>query len=153
MNLVTLVYLVMFFFGIFFLLIFLIMHFRYRKELYSYPEPKRHPIISILVPAFNEQESLEETIDSLMSLDYPSGKKEIIIINDGSSDGTLGIAQRMAERYKNVSVINKKNSGKAKSLNIGVSRAKGSDWLKNKLSFSGDLFSTNKELTEPSSLK
>jgi len=125
MDFFTGIYLMMFFFGIFFLMIFVLMHNRNRAELFSYPEPKRFPSISILVPAYNEEENLENTIDALLKAKYPKGKKEIIILNDGSKDGTEKIANRLAKEHKEVKVLNKKNSGKADSLNRGLKIAKG----------------------------
>mgnify|MGYP001605292238 CR=1 FL=1 len=125
MNFVTLIYLIMFFFGIFFLVVFLILHFRYRKQLYDYPIPKKFPNVSFLVPAYNEEKNLEDTVNALMDVDYPNGKKEIIIINDGSKDNTLKIAKNLEKKYKEVRVLDKLNSGKANSLNFALKIAKG----------------------------
>jgi biofilm PGA synthesis N-glycosyltransferase PgaC len=51
------------------------------------------PLISILVPCFNEEETIEETIQHLSGIYYP--KKEIIAVNDGSTDDTFKILQRL----------------------------------------------------------
>ncbi len=125
MNLTTLIYLAIFFFGIFFLTIFLVLHNRYKKELFSSPQIKKYLSISFLVPAYNEEETIEDTIKSLVNLDYPQNKKEIIIINDGSIDKTLEIAKKLERKYSIVRVLNKKNSGKANSLNEAIKIAKG----------------------------
>jgi len=125
MNFITGLYLVMFFFGIFFLLMFVIMHYRYRKFLYDYPVPKKFPFISFIVPAYNEENSLRETVVCLINIQYPKGKKEIIIVNDGSKDNTLKIAKELEKKYSVVKVLNKINSGKANSLNEAIKITKG----------------------------
>ena len=125
MNPTTLIYLAMFFFGIFFLMIFLVLHLRYKKVLFSSPKIKKYFSVSFLVPAYNEEETLENTVESLIDLDYPKDKKEIIIINDGSKDRTLEIAKKLEKKYSEVRVLNKENSGKANSLNEAIKIAKG----------------------------
>ena len=82
---------------------------------------QRFPLISILIPAYNEEKVIEKTIESALEIDYP--KKEIIIIDDGSTDKTLLIARRF--RRDNVKVLHKENSGKATALNYGINFAKG----------------------------
>ena len=51
------------------------------------------PLVSIIIPAFNEEKTLAKTIDSVLGLNYPENKLEIIIVNDGSKDDTLKIAK------------------------------------------------------------
>ncbi|MDO8509026.1 MAG: glycosyltransferase family 2 protein [Nanoarchaeota archaeon] len=106
-------------------MIFLVLHNRYYSYLFKSPEIKNYPSISFLVPAYNEQDSLEETIKSLIEIEYPASKKEIIIINDGSTDNTLKIAKSLQKKYSNILVLDKKNSGKANSLNEALKIAKG----------------------------
>jgi len=113
----VLIYLIVFFFGFFFLIIFLLLHYRYKKLLNNFPLPSRYPSITFLVPAYNEEENIENTIRSLIKVEYPKNKKKIIIINDGSKDKTLEIAKRLEEEFEEVFVLNKSNSGKANSLN------------------------------------
>jgi biofilm PGA synthesis N-glycosyltransferase PgaC len=88
--------------------------------------PKNHgyePKISVIVPAFNEEKNIGKCIDSLLSADYPKEKLEIIVIDDGSEDGTLRIAKKYEK--KGVKAFHKENSGKANSLNYGIERASG----------------------------
>jgi len=82
---------------------------------------QRFPLISILIPAFNEEKVIGKTIESALEIDYP--KKEVIIIDDGSTDKTLLIAKRF--QRDNVKVLHKENSGKATALNYGINFAKG----------------------------
>ncbi len=83
------------------------------------PTLSEYPGVSILVPCFNESLVAEETISFLMKQNYPTF--EIIAINDGSSDDTAEILDRLAERYENVRVIQfKENQGKAMALRAGA---------------------------------
>src|SRR3989344_3826955 len=125
MNLLTQIYIAMFFFGIFFIVIFIITHRRYYKLLYKSPPLTKCPYVSFLVPAYNEEKSLEDTINSLIEIEYPKDKKEIIIINDGSKDNTLKIAKSLAKKYHQIKVLDKDNSGKADSLNKAIKIARG----------------------------
>lgn len=89
--------------------------------------PKRAPVtiypgLSILVAAYNEQDSILGTIESIAQQHYP-GALEVIVINDGSTDET----QRRLEglKYPWLTVVDlQHNLGKAKALNIGLATAK-----------------------------
>jgi cellulose synthase/poly-beta-1,6-N-acetylglucosamine synthase-like glycosyltransferase len=78
---------------------------------------------SLLVPAHNEERVLNETLETLLCLDYPSELFEVIVINDGSSDQTERIAMRLQKKYSNLKVFNIPNSkggkGKGMALNVG----------------------------------
>ena len=75
--------------------------------------------VSILIPAYNEEENIESSIRSVLKNDYPL--KEIIVINDGSIDGTLKVAEKMQVLYpKEIKIINIMNSGKFNALNVGI---------------------------------
>lgn len=115
----------MFFFGIFFIIIFIIIHKRYYNYLYKSPPIKRYPSVSFLVPAYNEEDSIKETVEAIIKIEYPKNKKEIILINDGSKDDTLKIAKSLAKKYREVKILDKPNSGKADSLNQAIKIAKG----------------------------
>ncbi|MBN1299703.1 MAG: glycosyltransferase [Melioribacteraceae bacterium] len=83
-----------------------------------------YPFISIIVPAYNEGVVLNDSINSLLNIDYPN--YEIIIVNDGSTDNTAQVAETLVGNRKGrnsvvkVSLINKPNGGKAKALNAGI---------------------------------
>ena len=124
MNTLTIVYAVMFFIGIFLLMLFIVLHRRNEKRLYYTPKSSKYPSISILVPVYNEEKSVGGTLEALTKLIYP-GKKEIIVINDGSTDKTVAIVKAFAAKHSGVRLLDKKNSGKADSLNRGIAIAKG----------------------------
>jgi glycosyltransferase involved in cell wall biosynthesis len=71
------------------------------------------PLVSILMPACNAQESIADTIQSALSQNRDH--KEIIIVDDGSRDQTLSIARQFASR--NVQVVTKPNEGAAAARN------------------------------------
>jgi cellulose synthase/poly-beta-1,6-N-acetylglucosamine synthase-like glycosyltransferase len=61
---------------------------RVRKARPDPPVPATWPAISIVVPAYNEERAIRRTIDSLLALDYPADRRQILIISDASTDGT-----------------------------------------------------------------
>jgi cellulose synthase/poly-beta-1,6-N-acetylglucosamine synthase-like glycosyltransferase len=80
-----------------------------------------YPSLSLLIPAFNEEKVLARTIETALEATYPD--KEIIVIDDGSSDRTHQIAQSYSER--GVKVVHRPNGGKAVALNHGLLFARG----------------------------
>ncbi len=82
------------------------------------------PPVSILIPAHNEELVIEQTIRSLLSLNYPAERLEIIVINDGSTDKTAEMVLRMGEEDPRVRLFNvpEKESaqGKSHALNLGL---------------------------------
>lgn len=86
-------------------------------------DEKKAPFISFIVPAFNEEKGIKNTVDSLMNIDYPKNKFEIIIVDDGSKDNTYKIAKTFES--SKIKVFTKKNGGKGSALNYGISHAKG----------------------------
>lgn len=83
--------------------------------------PETFPSISIIVPAFNEGITLRGCLESLTELNYPN--YGIILIDDGSTDGTLEEAKRFES--SGVKVIHQENQGKPAALNNGIKAAKG----------------------------
>lgn len=98
----------------------LILYFEEDKHHHN-PTPKKVPRswpgITVLVPAYNEEDSIEGTVRSILRLDYPQSKLHIIVVNDGSRDGTHAIAKKLANAHNNLVYIKQKNQGKAAALN------------------------------------
>ena len=66
--------------------------------------------LSIIVPMYNVEKYLRQCLDSIYKLDKI--EKEVILVNDGSKDGTLNIAKKYGEKYKEITtVIDQPNSG------------------------------------------
>lgn len=88
---------------------------------------QRYPLVSILLPCFNEEHQIEETIGALIRTHYPN--YEILAINDGSSDSTIEKLRQLQHRVHNLRVINLvKNQGKSTALNVGLKFSNG-DYL------------------------
>ena len=83
------------------------------------------PMVSIIVPAYNEEKVITSSIQSLKRLDYPGF--EIIVVNDGSTDTTYETARRLEGEYGNhrIRVFTKGNEGKGAALNFGIRMASG----------------------------
>ncbi|MEW5907913.1 MAG: glycosyltransferase [Patescibacteria group bacterium] len=94
-----------------------------RKNIFSFPKAKKKYTISVLVPAWDEENTIKDTIMHIFEIDYPI--KEVIVINDGSKDKTREIVESIIKKHPNLKLINKKNTGKADSLNQGLKKAKG----------------------------
>ena len=85
------------------------------------PEGIGAPLVSIIVPAYNEEVNAVSSIESLLKGDYPNF--EIIFVNDGSTDPTYDrVSQAFADNPK-VKVYSKPNGGKASALNFGIGRS------------------------------
>jgi cellulose synthase/poly-beta-1,6-N-acetylglucosamine synthase-like glycosyltransferase/peptidoglycan/xylan/chitin deacetylase (PgdA/CDA1 family) len=91
---------------------------RKRKNAPVYPDYDGG--VSILIPAYNEEENIAATIYSILRDKYPL--KEIIVINDGSKDKTLEVAREIERRHPElVRVLDIPNGGKANAQNVGIS--------------------------------
>lgn len=81
------------------------------------------PLISVIVPVYNVQAYLEKTVNSLLEQTYKS--VEIILINDGSTDGSGVLCDRLAQRDNRVRVIHQRNQGVSATRNNGIRNANG----------------------------
>lgn len=101
---------------------------------------ERSALISVILPAYNAEKTLEETVNSVLAQSYY--KLELVIIDDGSTDGTKALAESIAERDPRVRVIsNEKNIGVLKTRLRGV-RASMGQWIA--FIDADDLWSKNK---------
>ena len=85
------------------------------------------PSFSAIVPAYNEEKSISATLQSLVNLDYPKDKIEIIVVNDGSKDRTKEKVEQFIAQYAshNIIILNQENQGKGKAMNKGLTIARG----------------------------
>jgi glycosyltransferase involved in cell wall biosynthesis len=85
------------------------------------------PLVSILIPAYNSEKWIADTIRSAMAQTWE--RKEIIVVDDGSSDGTAAVARRSGS--KEVTVVSTKNQGAAAARNHALQLSKGDyiQWL------------------------
>ncbi len=104
-----------------------ILWFRYKPQTIESEDSINWPFVSVIMPALNEEELIEKSIDSIFSSNYPQDKLEVICINDGSTDLTFFYMMRAKQKYKDrLKVINfKENLGKRKALYVGLKKSRG----------------------------
>lgn len=87
------------------------------------PKPLRFerpfPAITLLVAAYNEERSIEETVRYALRSDYPA-RLEVAVVDDGSSDATREIVRRLAAEDRRVRLVEADHGGKAKALNLAM---------------------------------
>src|SRR3989338_5737162 len=103
------------YFGLFTSVFFLITFFENRKKLIS-PEVKRFAKVTVAVPMYNAANHLAKTVESLLKLDWPKDKLEVIIVDDGSRDNSYEMAKNY-EKDRRVVVLRQKNRGKSSAVN------------------------------------
>lgn len=81
--------------------------------------------MSIIMPIYNMEDYLKEALDSVINQDYDIKKIEIVAVNDGSRDNSLSIIEEYKKNFDNITIIDQKNQGLAKSRNNGIKTAKG----------------------------
>ncbi|MDB4881516.1 MAG: polysaccharide deacetylase, partial [Gemmatimonadetes bacterium] len=81
------------------------------------------PGVSIIVPAYNEERVIVQTIASLLNQRY-AGPLEIVVVDDGSTDDTADIVEEAYAAHPRVSIHRRENGGKASALNFGIARAR-----------------------------
>jgi len=91
-----------------------------RSRRWRWGPPVTDPV-SVIVPAYNEKEGIEAAVRSLAGGDHAGGI-EVVVVDDGSTDGTAAIVEAL--RLPNVRVVRIPNGGKSNALNVGVAMAK-----------------------------
>jgi biofilm PGA synthesis N-glycosyltransferase PgaC len=118
MNIGALGVYVCLFIALYFEVFLLITFFEKRPAKKSLTRPSYYPSVSMVVPCFNEEATLAHTVESLLALDYPKNKLEILVVDDGSTDQTANIARSFASQ--GVKYFYKENGGKYTALNFGI---------------------------------
>ena len=104
---------------------FLITYLERRKDIVVRLDnkPNRvYPSVTVIVPCWNEQNTVQGTVESLLALDYPKDKIKIMLVDDGSTDNTWNVLQQFANT-PNIEVIHKENGGKHTAMNLGIEKA------------------------------
>lgn len=81
------------------------------------------PLVSVIIPAYNEEKVIAGTIRSILCSNYRA--LEVVVVDDGSKDATLKVAWQAAKRSRRVRVFSIGGSGKSAAINHGICRAKG----------------------------
>ncbi len=121
----TVVYLIYIFLSLYLLSLYLLLYLFNKKEFFSSPEPAKIYSIDMIIPCYNEGETIEKTINHILESDYP-GLKKIIVVDDCSTDNSFEIIKKLAKRNnKIIAVQTPQNTGKASgSKNYGTKFAK-----------------------------
>jgi len=85
-----------------------------------------HPLLSIIIPAYNEEKRLPGTLDTIQQfLADQTYTYEVLVVENGSSDRTLAIAQGYAQKYPFIQALHEKRRGKGLAVRTGMLAAKG----------------------------
>lgn len=101
---------------------FLITFFEEREEINTKKSTallSHYPSVTIIVPCWNERLTVSNTIDSILDLNYPKDKLNIIIVDDGSTDNTWEVVKKFTHNPQ-VMLIKKENGGKHTAVNLGI---------------------------------
>ncbi len=101
MEVLTIIYLAYSFLGLYYLFLFSLIYLQNRDKIYEIPKIKKKFSLSIVIPCYNEAESIERTVKGLLKSDY-SGLKKIIVVDDRSTDGSYKIIKQLAKKYSKV---------------------------------------------------
>ncbi len=123
MEFLPYVYLGYIFISLYFLVFYLLLYLRNRKTLFESPELKKHFSVSVLIPAYNEEDSIQNTVESVLNSDYDN-IKEIFILDNNSKDKTAEISKKLEKKYKKVKYILAEVQGKANAINLGIKLSK-----------------------------
>src|SRR5271167_1703104 len=80
------------------------------------------PSVSVLIDTYNHERFIEKTIVSVLEQDFPASDREILVVDDGSSDGTPEIIRKFAPQVR---MLQKANGGQASAFNAGIPECKG----------------------------
>ena len=97
--------------------------YQHREESTTLGPVDSLPTVSVLVPAYNEEGYVGRCIDRLLESDYPAEKFEVLVVDDGSTDGTF--EEACARAGPQVTVHSEANGGKHAALNYGIDHTNG----------------------------
>jgi dolichyl-phosphate beta-glucosyltransferase len=87
---------------------------------------KETPLVSIIIPAHNEERRLPDTLNKVFDfLSTQAYSAEVLVVENGSSDRTVEIAQEYARRYPTLEVIHESGRGKGRAIKLGMLRGRG----------------------------
>jgi glycosyltransferase involved in cell wall biosynthesis len=86
-------------------------------------DPSRAGLVSVIIPAYNEAATVERTISSVLNQTYPD--LEVLVVDDGSTDETAVLVQRMAHLDPRIKLLQKANGGLVSARNYGIAHAQG----------------------------
>jgi cellulose synthase/poly-beta-1,6-N-acetylglucosamine synthase-like glycosyltransferase len=87
-------------------------------------DPTEWPTITVVVPAYNEERAIRRTIESLLALEYPAHRRQILVLSDASTDGTDDVVRSYADRGVELFRLSNR-SGKTAAENLALPRIRG----------------------------
>lgn len=101
---------------------FLVTFLEKRKDIVKHPDNcklDRYPTVTVAVPCYNEEATIDKTVKSLLSLDYPKDKLFLFLVDDGSKDNTWKVLEQFKD-HPNIKIFHKENGGKHTALNLAL---------------------------------
>lgn len=80
------------------------------------------PFVSVLIDTYNHERFIEQAVVSALEQDYPASEREIVVVDDGSTDGTPDILKKFATQTR---ILRKNNGGQASAFNAGIPECRG----------------------------
>ncbi|RMF55530.1 glycosyltransferase family 2 protein [Candidatus Woesearchaeota archaeon] len=114
------IYFLSLYFAIFWMIVFFEKDISEKKK-----RLKRHPLVTVVLPAYNEEKTIIHSVKSVLNLNYPKDKLEIIVVNDGSQDRTREKVEEFKKLHPEIILINQKNQGKGVAMNKALKIARG----------------------------
>src|SRR5438093_3539503 len=110
------------------------------------------PSVSVLIDTYNHERFIEQAIVSVLEQDFPSSEREILVVDDGSTDNTAALVEKFRPQVRH---LRKANGGQASAFNAGIPEARGKIfafldgddwWAKDKLSTVLEVMAKNPEV-------
>ena len=101
----------------------LVHRFRIEGRTPPMPDPVTGPLISVLIPCFNEEKVIESSVRRILASNWT--RLEVLVLDDGSKDATAQVVRKAFKGEPRVTLLSFENGGKARALNRGLERAKG----------------------------
>lgn len=115
MQLIPIIYLSYMFVSLYMLFFFLILYLKNKNRMFDVPKPIKEYTVSIVVPCYNEEKSILETVKSILASDY-EGLKKVIVVDDCSADNSYNVVKQFAKQEGRVLVVRTpQNLGRAAS--------------------------------------
>lgn len=93
---------------------------------YQAPKPSQStPTVSVIISVRNEESAISRTIETCFQTDYPAENREVLVVDDGSTDGTPRVLKELLKRYPDLRVYTLPPSGKREAMAEGVRKATG----------------------------
>ncbi|KMN44785.1 glycosyltransferase [Bacillus sp. LK2] len=111
--------------GIFRFLFLIYFAFKQQKKIKSrlFVNSSYQPFVSVVIAAYNEEKVIAKTIRSILDSNYR--EFEVIVVDDGSKDGTSKVVQETFHKHPKVRLIQKENGGKSSAMNLGFQKSRG----------------------------